>query len=125
MRSLGEKKQNEIVRKGYVSVVPDNIYHSASWKQELEFLSIEIEPKLIAEIDKIAVGEPVEILPSFARSDALLYGIGLALLYECQHCNSYSIYIELLWQTMVMRLLKTYSKVAKGLVYSLQSFTVV
>lgn len=108
-RALEKKRQNESVRKGYVSVVPDNIYHRASWKQELEFLLIEIEPKSIAEIDKIAVGEPVKISPCFACSDALLYGIALALLHECQHCNSYSIYTELLWRTMITHLLRRYS----------------
>lgn len=112
-RSLKDDSQNKIVRRGDVAIIPANLHHSASWKQEIEFLLIEIEPKLITQIaQKIGVSKPIEIFPNFACKDSLLYGIANALLNECQYWNSGVIYTASLLRTMVIHLIRKYSNAA-------------
>ena len=112
-RSLGDNTQLEFICKGDVAIIPANVDHCASWKQEIEFLLLAIEPKLINEIaQKIGLVEPVIIFPRFASNDVLLYGIGLSLLYECQQLDTCLTYANSMLQTMVIHLLRNYSNVA-------------
>ncbi|MEO1183911.1 MAG: AraC family transcriptional regulator [Cyanobacteria bacterium J06636_27] len=111
-RSLGDKSQSEAVSKGDVAIIPANVNHRASWKQEVEFLLLAIKPKLINEIaQKIGIAEPVTILPHFACQDVLLYGIGLSLLYECQQWDTCLTYTNSMLQTAVIHLLRKYSNI--------------
>ena len=114
-RSLGELTQPETVRQGDVVLIPAHFNHSAGWTTEIEFLLIAIEPEAINTTAESTVSNPsIELLPYFARTDALLYGIGLALLRECQQWHRYSVYSELLLQTLKTHLLKKYAPQAEA-----------
>ena len=93
-RSLGDNTQLEVICKGDVAIIPANVHHGASWKQE------------------IGLVEPVIIFPRFACTDVLLYGIGLSLLYECKQLDTCLTYTNSMLQTMVIHLLRNYSNVA-------------
>ena len=111
-RSLGDNSQWEVICNGDVAIIPPNVNHRASWKQEIEFLLLAIEPKLINEIaQKIGIVEPVTILPHFARTDVLLHGIGLSLFYECQQLDTCLTYTNSILQTTVIHLLRNYSNI--------------
>ena len=111
-RSLGKNSQQERVRKGDVVIVPARTNHRASWIQDLEFLSLAIEPESIFIFSKeIIRNRSFELLPSFASTDALIYGIGLALLNECQHWYTNFNYTKSLLQTLTAHLLKKYSNI--------------
>lgn len=111
-RSLGDESQSEIICKGDVAIIPPNVNHGVSWNQEIEFLLLAIEPKLIDKISqKIGIVEAVTILPHFARTDVLLHGIGLSLFYECQQLDTCLTYTNSMLQTTVIHLLRNYSNI--------------
>lgn len=112
-RSLNNKSQNETIQKGDVAIIPANTRHCASWSREIEFLSLEVEPKLIVEIArKIAICEEIAIIPSFGGRDPLFYGVGLALIEEVKReRGNCSVYTELLSRTIAIHLLRQYSNV--------------
>ena len=113
-RSLGENSQQERVRKGDVVIVPARIDHSASWKQELEFLCLAIEPESIFIFSQeIVRNRSFELLPSFASRDPLIYGIGSALFNDCQRWYKNFNYTKSLLQTLTAHLLRKYSNIDK------------
>ncbi|MBV6628248.1 MAG: helix-turn-helix transcriptional regulator [Rivularia sp. (in: Bacteria)] len=111
-RTLGDSSQLEVICKGDVAIIPDNVNHRAVWRQEIEFLLLAIERKLIDDIaKKIGIVEPVTILPHFARTDVLLHGMGLSLLHECQQWDTCLTYTNSMLQTTVIHLLRKYSDI--------------
>lgn len=113
-RSLGENSQQEQVCKGDVVIVPARTNHRASWIQDLEFLSLAIEPESIFIFSKEMIrNRSFELLPSFASTDTLTYGIGLALLNEFQHWYTNFNYTKSLLQTLTAHLLRKHSNIDK------------
>ena len=114
VRALGNNKRHEIVRKGDIVVIPANTCHRASWTQEIEFLLMAIKPEFITKVaQNIALTESVRIVPNFACLDELLYGVGLALLKECQNYSTHSIYTQFLLQTVTTHLIRQYSNLVE------------
>jgi AraC family transcriptional regulator len=61
-------------------LVPANVGQGAQWTTEFEMIAIELSPTLFAQaIDDATNFSSVELVPQFAKSDPLLYQLGLSL----------------------------------------------
>ncbi len=62
---------------GTIGIYPAYIPHKVNWNGEIEFINLNLDPKILA----CFVDEPVncEIIPQFAIHDPLINSIGLAL----------------------------------------------
>lgn len=111
-RCLGDKKRNEHVSPGDVAVIPADLNHHASWRDNIEFILLSIRPDLLTNLARTTVNNSaVKIIPQFATQDPLIYSIAMAIKTQLESdrysCSSYA---QVLFQAVSIHLLKKYSE---------------
>jgi AraC family transcriptional regulator len=84
-RQLGEKCQIERIETGDIVVSPANVPHCARWEEPVNFTLLLLERDFLARAAyEFKHPDRVELLPTFARPDPVIYQIGLALKTELE-----------------------------------------
>lgn len=110
-RWLDNLTQKEQTNQGEIVVIPANTRNKHIWNREGEFSLLWLDPTHISKIayESICV-ERVEILPSFATPDPLIYQICLKLQSELKLGKSYSrLYVDSLIVVLSIHLIHQYS----------------
>jgi AraC family transcriptional regulator len=82
-RQLGQTHKTERIETGDIVISPANVLHSACWEESLSFTMILLEREFLARAAyEFKQPDRVELLPTFARPDPVIYQIGLALKTE-------------------------------------------
>ena len=110
-RWLNDRFQSKCMARGDILIVPENISYQGQWDNLIEFILLEIEPKLIQSIAYESIDpEKVEILPTFPQSDPLIHQIATALKTSLLN-NTFtsSLYAETMANALSVHLLQYYS----------------
>jgi AraC family transcriptional regulator len=84
-RQLGQTHKTERIETGDIVISPANVIHSACWEESLSFTMLLLEREFIARAAyEFKHPERIELLPTFARPDPVIYQIGLALKTELE-----------------------------------------
>lgn len=112
-RILDGKRQIEQLNKGDIALVPAHVFHKKRWRQDCDFTLLMLDPAHVAQIAHETVdAEHVEILPHFAKSDPLIYQIGIALKLElASEQPSTRLYIDSLTTALAAHLITHYSTI--------------
>ncbi len=96
---------------GDIIVSPPNLYHSAYWEEEAEFLILSIEPAIIAHAAYDLLNpDRLEIMPLLKARDPLIQHMGLALKAELEATGEASrLYAESLFNALCVHLIQRYS----------------
>lgn len=110
-RNLGGHYQWGNNLPGDITVIPANVNYWIATVQESEVLLLTLNPQFVSHLAHESIKpERVEIVPHFAQSDPLIYGIGQALKSELESDGLAShLYAEFLCNALSMHLLKRYS----------------
>lgn len=110
-RSIDNRYRHESINQGDIVIVPADASFAVKPQSEAEGLFLSIAPKLLDRLAGEAVGsDRVELQPSFARQDPLIYQIGLALKQELEtDYRGTSLYIESLCNCLATHLLRHYT----------------
>ncbi|MBD1997583.1 helix-turn-helix transcriptional regulator [Oculatella sp. FACHB-28] len=110
-RVLDGKKQREQLNKGDIALIPANVLHKKLWRRDCDFTLLMLDPDHVAHIAHETVdADRVEILPHFAKSDPLIYQIGVALTSElASEQPSTRLYIDSLTTALAAHLIRHYS----------------
>lgn len=110
-RRLDGHFQSECIKKGDIVISPANVLHKASWRNNIEFILIILEPVLIScAAFELNHSNKIEILPHFAQQDLFIYQIGLQLKLELE-TNKYvsRLYAEYAAHLLAVHLVEHYS----------------
>lgn len=110
-RMIDGCRKVEILQIGDIVVIPATAPRTACWNQELEFVVLALEP---AHFQTVAYDfmdvDRVELIPTFAKADPLVYQIGQALIatLDTDSINS-CLYVEAMTMALSAHLLRYYS----------------
>jgi AraC family transcriptional regulator len=98
---------------GNTSIIPAGLGYSAHWEDDLEHLSIFLNPQLLARMaGEMFRSERIELVDTCGADDPLIRHIGLALLAEIGSEGSPArLYVDSLVNTLAIHLLKSYATV--------------
>ncbi|MGB3651757.1 MAG: AraC family transcriptional regulator [Rivularia sp. (in: cyanobacteria)] len=110
-RQLDGHFQSECITKGDIVISPANVLHKASWRNNIEFVLIILEPALIeCTAFEFNHSDKIEILPHFAQQDWLIYQIGLQLKSELEKSEYVSrLYADYAAHLLAVHLVEHYS----------------
>ncbi|WP_026082442.1 helix-turn-helix transcriptional regulator [Mastigocladopsis repens] len=104
-------RESEYQTKGTTAIIPAGTLHRCLWQQEVKFMFVAIDPKLLVHLGvEVAAPEDIELIPHFATlQDPLILGIMSSLKDELESMNQGdNLYVEQLKTTLVIHLLKKY-----------------
>ncbi len=79
-KRLGDDVKDICIETGDVVVMPASVTHSACWDEEGLVTFLYLEPEFVTHSAyEFIKPDRIEILPHFAQSDPVIYGIGLSL----------------------------------------------
>jgi AraC family transcriptional regulator len=79
-KRLGDEVKDLCIKTGDVVVMPTGVTHSACWDEESLVTLLCLKPEFITHAAyEFIKPDRIEILPHFAQSDPVIYGIGLSL----------------------------------------------
>jgi AraC family transcriptional regulator len=111
-RKLGDRLKTENINTGHVALLPAHINCWQGLKQDKsEGLLLTLEPWMVDRcLDDTANSSQIEMMPTFAQPDPLIYGIALSLksAFEVDESNC-TLYVESLVNTLSMHLLQHYT----------------
>jgi AraC family transcriptional regulator len=82
-RQLGENHKTERIETGDIVISPANVLHAACWEESLSFTLLLLEREFLARAAyEFKHADRIELLPTFAQPDPVIYQIGLALKAE-------------------------------------------
>ena len=110
LRRLGNLEVKENVNVGDMAIVPTDVRHWQKTQAEIsEKILVTIEPQVISNIAQEAIAEQIELLPTFAKSDPLIYHLAVNLKANLDS-NSYDrLYTESLFSLLSAHLLRHYT----------------
>ena len=113
LRRLGDRVEVEHPNIGDVAIVPGGVNHWQRIETEIvEVAILTIEPKIIAHFAREKIRpEKVELLPTFAQSDPLIYGIALNLKTLLDGDRYDKLYAESLYNTLFFHIIRNYCTV--------------
>ncbi|MBD2020376.1 helix-turn-helix transcriptional regulator [Leptolyngbya sp. FACHB-36] len=95
---------------GNVCITPFQHFHAVRWQDEMEVLSLTLEPKFVAQAVQELVPDRVELMMHRGQNDPLIREILLALKTELEAgCPSGRLYGEAMGTALAVHLLKCYS----------------
>lgn len=108
--------QFEQTERGDVTIIPAQVTNWAIWEKECHFILLQFHSTIFEQYASEWIpGSGIELMPSFSRSDPLIYGIGWALKTELETNGlEGSLYIDSLTTTLVNHLLQHYSTQKKS-----------
>jgi AraC family transcriptional regulator len=103
--------QFEQTERGDVTIIPAHVRNWAIWEKECHFILLQFHSTVSVQYASEWIsGNDIEFIPSFSRSDPLIYGIGWALKTELETDGlEGSLYVDSLTTTLVNHLLRHYS----------------
>lgn len=103
--------QFEQTERGDITIIPAQVNNWAIWEKECHFILLQFHSTIFQQYaSEWTSGSDIELIPSFSRSDPLIYGIGWALKTELETDGlEGSLYIDSLTTTLVNHLLRHYS----------------
>jgi AraC family transcriptional regulator len=109
-RRIGDRLQEENVQIGDIAIVPAYANHWQGIEQDIaEAVVISLEPEFLARTALELVNpDRIELLPTFAQADPLIYGIGATLKNVLAEGTYDRVYAESLLNTLSIHLLKNY-----------------
>jgi AraC family transcriptional regulator len=121
-RQLGQTRKTERIETGDIVISPANVLHSACWEESLSFTMLLLEREFLAHAAyEFKHPDRIELIPTFARQDPVIYQIGLALKTELDRdcttsCQDFSqerlyqrMYLDTAASFLATHLLKYYS----------------
>ncbi|MBV6626076.1 MAG: hypothetical protein KI793_24605, partial [Rivularia sp. (in: Bacteria)] len=110
LRRMGDSVEVENVNVGDIAIIPANVNH---WQRidtpVAEGIAITIEPDIISHISRETVNpDSVELLPTFAKPDALIHSIAFSLKANLDSGAYDKLYAESLFNAFSMHLLTHY-----------------
>ena len=110
-RRIDDRLQVENVQVGDVAIVPAHANHWQGIEQDIaEAVILTLEPQFLAYTTSELINPArVELLPTFAQPDPLIYGIGLTLKNALEMGMCDRIYFESLFTSLSIHLLRHYS----------------
>ena len=113
LRRLGDRVEVENVNVGDVAIIPEGVNHWQRIESEAsEAIILTIEPKIITHFAREKIRpEKVELLPTFAQSDPLIYGIALNLKTLLDGDSYDKLYAESLYNTLFFHIIRNYCTV--------------
>lgn len=102
--------QFEQTERGDITIIPAQVNNWAIWKKECHFILLQFHSTIFEQYASEWIsGSDIELIPSFSRSDPLIYGIGWALKTELETNElEGSLYVDSLTTTLVNHLLRQY-----------------
>jgi len=109
-RSIGEHFQQANILAGDIFIVPAHINHAVVHTHESEELLVTLNPSFFTQsADEFTNGDRLELLPTFAQSDPLIYSIGRSLKSALELPQQGDrLYIDALTTTLSLHLLRNY-----------------
>ncbi|NJM86244.1 MAG: helix-turn-helix transcriptional regulator [Hydrococcus sp. RU_2_2] len=109
-RRIGDRLEKENVQIGDVAIVPAQATHWQGIEQDIaEAVILILEPEFLAHSASESVYlDRVELLPTFAQPDPLIYGIGLTLKNLLERGTCDTVYAESLLTSLSIHLLRNY-----------------
>ena len=110
LRRMGDSVEVENVNVGDMAIIPANVNHWQRIDAEVSgAIILTIEPDIISNIARETVNpDSVELLPTFAKPDALIQGIALSLKANLDSGAYDKLYAESLFNAFSMHLLTNY-----------------
>ncbi len=113
-RQLGEKCQIESIKTGDIVISPANVPHAARWEETANFTLLLLERDFLARAAyEFKHPDKIELLPTFARPDPVIYQIGVSLKNELEHFSQerqyHKMYLDTAASFLATHLLKYYS----------------
>ena len=110
-RRLGDSIEVENPDIGDMAIIPANVNHWQRIETNVsEFVLLTIEPQVISYIAHETIDpDCIELLPTFAKSDPLIYGIALNLKANLNSASYDRLYVESLFNALMMHLLVNYT----------------
>lgn len=101
----------EQLREGEVIIIPAHTSHWARWDKEHRYIALSLDPLTLRRyVSELTDSHNVELVPHFAKSDPLIYGIGIALKQELEsNEQSGRLYIDSLITTLCAHLIWHYT----------------
>jgi|GEM_PF-3063446 len=105
----GYFKREKIIR-GSCVIIPANMSQYAEWNRASGAITMSIDPTVFAQtIHEVVDPDSIELLPSFATPDPLIYEIGIALKSALSKQGDTSrLYAETLVNSLILHLLEYY-----------------
>jgi AraC family transcriptional regulator len=96
---------------GNICIIPAGVVYSAYWEDDLEHLSIFLEPQLLTRVAReMFRNERIELMDTCGGEDPLIRHIGLALLAEIDSQGSSArLYVDSLVNTLAIHLLRNHA----------------
>jgi AraC family transcriptional regulator len=110
-RRLGEYSFVEDIKVGDIDIIPQGVIHSCV-TQKSELIILSLSPKLISEAISKNFQQNIGLIPHFAKSDPLIYQMGLSLkkVLTSNTVDSYS-YAESMATALAFHLAQNYYEV--------------
>ena len=108
VRRISDSVKVEKINYGDVAIVPAYIDRWRRVESETsEKVILTIEPDLLSDIAQKTIGtDKIKLIPSFARSNLLIQSIALNIKAELDSDNYNQLYVESLFNTLIMYLLR-------------------
>lgn len=110
-RKIGDRRLDYQMSIGDIAIVPANISHYAVNKSECEGLFLGLDTQFVSQIAYEAIDpDNIELVPTFIKSDPLIYHLGLALKSELK-TNRFGSrpYLESLSTALAAHIVEKYS----------------
>lgn len=110
LRKIGDTLHKENINYGDIAIVPAGVNH---WKQSgsdvSEMIVLTIEPNFLSRIARENINtNSIELKPTFAQTDTLIQSIALNIKAELDRLKSDRVYVESLFQALLLHLLKNH-----------------
>ena len=111
LQSIDNQEKLEKVVPGDVAIIPPQTNYQASWRNEIEFILLSLQPDVLQELARSKVQyASAKIQPQFSVKDPLISGISTTLNTQLeQDRNSCSGYAQILQDAIALHLFKKYS----------------
>jgi AraC family transcriptional regulator len=112
MESAGGRRCSSWRGQGHTPIIPAGQSYSAHWTEELEDLSIFLDPSLLARVSaEASISDKVELIATCGVSDPVIRQIGMALKAEAHMEGPASrLYAESLANVLAVHLLRHYTR---------------
>lgn len=110
IRKIGDTVQKEKINYGDVAIIPAGVNHWQRSQSDIsEMIILTIEPHFLNRLARDNVNANlIELKPTFARADILIQSIALNLQAELKQKQCDRVYIESLYQALLLHLIKNH-----------------
>ena len=108
---INNQFESKSTRRGDLILVPANMDYWSADITDSEYIVLTIEPqKLLQANQELIKGDAIELIPTFSKPDAFIYGTAIALKQELEtNYNGCRLYAESLFNGLAVHLLHKYA----------------